>query len=98
MDDTPQLHMIASIASAFGAAIMSTPADYIMSRVMMSSNSTSMTESICQIYVEHGRGIYGILGFWRGMGITFVRLMPGMLTFTTLYEEFRKELGIGYMT
>jgi hypothetical protein len=98
MEETPILHVISSIAAAFGATVLSSPADFVSSRYMSSSSEVSLMTVVKQIYVEHGRGIHGILSFWRGSGLTFLRLTPGLLTFNTIYEQLRFQLGLGYLS
>lgn len=92
MQDGPLLHTISSIVAALGATILSTPPDYVMARYMSNSN-LSLSSIVEQIYREHG-----ILGFWKGSSISFVRVTPVMLTWSIVYEQLRYHLGIGYMS
>lgn len=98
MEDTPKLHIISSMAAALGATILSSPADFVSSRYMSSASDIKLTHCVEHIYVEHGRGVRGILGFWKGSGLTFIRLTPGLLTFNTIYEQCRFNLGLGYLS
>lgn len=92
MQDGPLVHIISSITAAIGATILSTPADYVMARCM-SNSKLPISSVISQIYVEEG-----ILGFWKGSSICFLRVTPVMLTWSIVYEQLRNSFGLGYMT
>jgi len=91
IEDSPQLHVIASISAAFWSSFAAAPADLIMTRCM--SSETDAIHTIQAIYSEGG-----IHAFWRGWGLFFVRLVPVMLTYSTVYEQSRKSFGLGYMS
>lgn len=92
VQDGPILHVISSITAAIGATILSTPADYVMAKYL--SNSKLRISSVMhQIYFEQG-----LLGFWKGSSISFLRVTPVMLTWSIVYEQLRFSLGLGYMT
>lgn len=98
IDDGIGLHIASSIVAAFGATILSTPADFVMARYVSSIRGTSTSASslshcISTIYKEKG-----IIGFWRGSGICFIRVCPVMLTYSMIYEKLRFCLGYGYLT
>lgn len=92
INDGIPLHVLSSIVAALGATILSTPADYIMTR-SVSRPSCSLSQCIVAIYKENG-----IFGFWRGSLLCFVRVCPVMLTYSTLYEQLRYFFGLGYFT
>lgn len=93
IEDGVKLHVASSIVAAFGATILSTPADFVMARYVSSSTSETLSHCIQQIYRENG-----ILGFWRGSGICFVRVCPVMLSYSTIYEHLRHHFGLGYLS
>jgi Mitochondrial carrier protein len=64
-----------------------------MTRTMNQSNSMSLIHSMKLIYTEGG-----ILGFWKGWQISFLRLTPVLLTYSVTYEQLRLYLGLGYFT
>lgn len=93
-EDGPQLQFASSIVAAFGATILSTPADYVMSRYMSSysTNGLGVTAIVRQIYAE------GVTTFWRGGSVNFYRAAPVLLTYSALYEQIRFQLGLGYLS
>jgi len=93
LNDGVPLHVVSSIAAALGATVLSTPADYVMSRYMSSNTGRNASFYIIQIYNENG-----ILGFWKGSGIGFLRVCPVMLSYTTIYEQLRLYFGLGYLS
>lgn len=92
IEDGTSLHILSSIVAAFGATLLSTPADFIMSRYV-TNMSLSLSNCILDIYRENG-----ILGFWRGSVICFVRVCPVMLSYSTIYEQLRYSFGLGYLS
>lgn len=92
IDDGTSLHVVSSIVAAFGATMLSTPADFVMSRYV-SRSSGSLSNCVRAIYEESG-----IIGFWRGSGICFLRVCPVMLSYSTIYEQLRYHFGLGYLT
>ena len=89
------LHAACSISSAFGASLLATPADFVMTRYMVNANSkTNNLVSTLQDIIAEG----GVLGFWRGWQLTFSRMIPVLFTFSALYEQGRYHLGIGYLS
>ena len=97
IEDGAKLHILSSVVAAFAATILSTPADFVMARYVSSSTSSSKSETVLEciklIYKENG-----ILGFWRGSGICFVRVCPVMLSYSTIYEQLRYYFGLGYLS
>lgn len=94
-EDGPYLHIMSSLAASFGASLLSAPADLTMAKYMTKSGKdlSSLSECICAIYAESG-----LIGFWRGWPLFFFRLMPVMVTYSTLYEQLRLKLGLGYLS
>lgn len=93
MDDGAKLHIASSIVAAFGATLLSTPADFVLSRYVASTSETTLSHCIKVIYKENG-----IIGFWRGYGIGFIRVCPVMLSYSTIYEQLRHYFGLGYLS
>jgi len=100
LEDSPALHVLASISASFGASFLSTPADYVMAKYMAtkaipssSSSSSLLRQCIQDVYKKEG-----ILGFWKGWSIYFIQLTPLMICASTLYEQTRLIFGLGYMS
>lgn len=95
IEDGTTLHVLSSIVATFAITIFSTPADLVLSRFVSSYSSRTETVMDCikVIYNESG-----ILGFWRGSGICFVRVLPVTLTYSIIYEQLRYNFGLGYMS
>lgn len=92
-EDGPHLHLLSSVAASFGASFLSAPADLLVARYMsMSTKGDGLLVCVKEIYDEKG-----IKGFWRGWSISFLRLTPVMITYSTLYEQFRYKMGLGYL-
>ena len=91
LEDDTKLHVVASISASFGASLLSAPADFIMAKYM-NSNRT-LLHCIQNVYRKNG-----VTGFWRGWPIFFFRLTPVMLTYSTVYEQLRFHLGLGYLS
>ena len=92
-DDGPLLHIAASIVAAIGATVLSTPADFVMSRYISSDRSQSLSFIIKETYEK-----VGLVGFWRGSSICFARVAPVILTYSAVYEQLRLTFGLGYLT
>jgi solute carrier family 25 uncoupling protein 8/9 len=94
VQDGPLLHAASSVSASFFASFFSAPADYVMARYMSSASNSSLTVTDCvrMIYKEGG-----IRAFWKGWSVFFVRLTPVLLTYSSVYEQLRYELGLGYM-
>ena len=92
--DGPALQAIASVAASISASLLSAPADLLITRYMTLPGGTRLVDCIRGIYREGGGSI---TVFWRGWTLSFIRLTPVMMTFTTLYEQFRFQLGVGYL-
>lgn len=96
MDDGLMLHVLSSIGASFCASVMSAPADLVMTKFMAdprNSSTSDLMRTMEKIVSEQG-----IIGFWKGWGLSFLRLTPVMLTYSTFYEQVRHVLGIGYFT
>mmetsp|Transcript_2745 Transcript_2745/g.5776 ORF Transcript_2745/g.5776 Transcript_2745/m.5776 type:complete len:344 (-) Transcript_2745:84-1115(-) len=92
-EDGPYLHLLSSVAASFGASFLSAPADLLVARYMsMATKGDRLLVCVKEIYDERG-----IKGFWRGWSISFLRLTPVMITYSTLYEQFRYKMGLGYL-
>mmetsp|Transcript_9439 Transcript_9439/g.17161 ORF Transcript_9439/g.17161 Transcript_9439/m.17161 type:complete len:98 (-) Transcript_9439:1029-1322(-) len=87
--DNAYLHVASAVSASFWASFLSAPADLVMAKYMSSQNTLS--NSIREIYIRHG-----VVGFWRGWTVFLVRLTPSLLTYSTLYEQLRHNLGLGY--
>lgn len=96
VEDGPTLHVVSAIISSFCVAFLTTPADLIVTRLMNHNNrKASAIDTMKIIYMENNGNV---LGFWRGFGVFFVRLTPVMLAYATVYEQLRKQFGLGYMS
>uniref|UniRef100_A0A7S1BPG5 Mitochondrial carrier protein n=1 Tax=Corethron hystrix TaxID=216773 RepID=A0A7S1BPG5_9STRA len=93
VEDGPRLHLLSSVIAAFGASFMSAPSDLVTAKYMSAANSKNLSECIRDVYLKDG-----IPGYWKGWSVSFFRLTPVMLIFTSCYEQFRNQLGIGYMS
>ena len=92
IEDGPKLHAASGVVAAFTATLTATPADYVMSRYM-SSSEKDVSVIVRQIYSENG-----ITSFWRGSTINFCRSCPVFLTYTAVYENLRYTFGLGYFS
>mmetsp|Transcript_36646 Transcript_36646/g.42586 ORF Transcript_36646/g.42586 Transcript_36646/m.42586 type:complete len:343 (+) Transcript_36646:163-1191(+) len=95
LSDSPRLHIISSISAAFGASVLSAPADMVMAKYMSNQGKSGINTLQCMSLIYKEGGIHG---FWRGWAVSFIRLCPVMLTFSTGYEQLRNGLGLGYFT
>ena len=91
-EDGPYLHLISSVAASFGASALSAPADLVVARYMAMTSPGSLIHCVREIYDESGAR-----GFWRGWSVSFVRLTPVMITYSTVYEQLRYRSGLGYL-
>jgi len=91
-EDGPSLHLISSVAASFGASALSAPADLLVARYMSMASPGSLTAVVREIYDESG-----VRGFWRGWSVSFIRLTPVMITYSTVYEQLRYRSGLGYL-
>ena len=87
--DNMWTHLMASIHSGFWAALLSTPADVLKSRVM-SGEYSSMVACL-----KDTVGKEGVLTLWRGFSLNWIRLAPWQLTFWITYEQLRLRTGLG---
>ena len=91
-EDAPSLHLISSVAASFGASALSAPADLVVARYMAMTSPGSLLYCVQRIYDESG-----VRGFWRGWSVSFLRLTPVMITYSTVYEQLRYSSGLGYL-
>jgi solute carrier family 25 uncoupling protein 8/9 len=90
-EDNVYLHVASGISASFWASFLSAPADLVMAKYMSSKSKESLGNCVKEIYVKNG-----IIGFWRGWSLFFMRLTPSLLTYSTVYEQLRHNLGLGY--
>ena len=90
-EDNVYLHIASGISASFCASFLSAPADLVMAKFMSSNSKESLADCVKKIYVKNG-----VIGFWRGWSLFFVRLTPSLLTYSTVYEQLRHNLGLGY--
>lgn len=94
IEDGVQLHIAASVVAAFFSTALCTPPDVVFARYVTSpSKSTTVIDCVKIIYKADG-----VLGFWKGSGLGFIRLCPVILSYSTLYEQLRNQFGLGYLT
>lgn len=92
--DNVACHTLSAIASGFFAALVSTPADVVKTRLM---NRTPGVEAYrgpidCLVRTVRTEGFFALYkGFLPGWG----RLGPWQLTFWVTYEQLRKAAGVG---
>ena len=91
-EDGPSLHLISSVAASLGASALSAPADLLVARYMSMSSTGSLLHCVREVYDESG-----VRGFWRGWSVSFIRLTPVMITYSTVYEQLRYRSGLGYL-
>jgi len=89
--DNVYLHVASGLSASFWASFLSAPADLVMAKYMSSKTRESLADCIKEIYLQQG-----VVGFWRGWTLFFVRLTPSLLTYSTIYEQLRHNLGLGY--
>jgi len=94
--DGPTLHVASAIISSLCVAFLTTPADLIVTRLMNHNNHRASAIDTMKIIYRENNG--NIFGFWRGFGVFFLRLTPVMLAYATVYEQLRKQFGLGYMS
>lgn len=95
LEDNFVLRLFSGASASLGASALSAPADLIMTKYMANPNYsyTNLARIMEEIVSKDG-----VLGFWRGWHISFARLTPVMITYSTLYEEVRFQFGIGYLS
>lgn len=94
MEDGVRLHIASSIVAAFISTALCTPPDVVFARYVTSpTKSISIMDCVRIIYKDEG-----VVGFWKGSGLGFIRLCPVILSYSTLYEQLRKQFGLGYLT
>lgn len=101
IEDGIRLHVASSIVAAFVSSALSAPADFIFARYVSLSSSSSSSSQSSKSLMHCMKTIYhqdGVLGFWRGFGISFLRLCPVMLSYSMIYEQLRRHFGLGYLT
>jgi len=100
--DGPILHVLSATAAALCAATLSAPADVVQTRLqslgqsqrggMSTQQTTSVSECVAAVVQERG-----VLGFFRGWTVNVARLAPTFIIGTTIYEQARRVMGLGYM-
>lgn len=90
-EDNAMLHVVSGVSASFWASFLSAPADLVMAKFMACPQKQSLAKCITDIYAQGG-----LVGFWRGWSVFFLRLTPSLLTYSTVYEKLRQELGLGY--
>lgn len=90
-EDNVYLHVASGISASFWASFLSAPADLVMAKYMSSSSNKNLADCVMAVYARNG-----VVGFWRGWSLFFVRLTPGLLTYSTVFEQLRHNLGLGY--
>ena len=84
--------------SAYNAATVSAPADVVWTRLQsreahQHGGAPSITSCVATIWRQGGVG-----GFYRGWTANVMRMAPTFIVGTTIYEQTRHVLGIGYLT
>ncbi|KAL1511072.1 hypothetical protein AB1Y20_005895 [Prymnesium parvum] len=89
--DGPVLHVVAATIAGVCAATFSSPADVIQTR-MQSHGSRSIWSTATNIH-----GSSGMIGFFCGWSANVVRLVPTFVVGSTIYEQCRVAVGLGFM-
>ena len=97
VQEGPILHVCASVVAAFLSSTFCVPADFVMTRYQagpqMGDHYKSVIDCARTLYAKEGIG-----SFFRGWAPLFVRVAPLYICYLPCYEQFRKCLGLGYMT
>ena len=96
MEDSPALHVLASIVGAFWAVTLSVGPDNVMSRYMTATDLgvsySGPLECARKLIASEGIGVLG-----RGWVPFFMRMAPIFTVQMTIYEQCRRLLGLSYM-
>lgn len=91
MRDGPLLHTIAACVAGVSAASCSAPADVLQTRLQSRAGGDAL-RCAAEILRESGW-----LGFFRGWGLSVARLCPTFIIGSTVYEQTRRLMGLGYL-
>ncbi|CAH8468367.1 unnamed protein product [Schistosoma turkestanicum] len=106
LEDGTLLHVCASVASGFVAAVLGTPADMIKTRIMNQRITTPTTSTSLSINVNdqlysgmidcfrktvHNEGFSAL---YKGFFLIWARMAPWSLTFWVTYEKIRCLAGV----
>lgn len=96
MDDGPILHVFSSVVASFLATTMAAPADYVMTRYQAAFQfgAPFQDPAACLRHILYHDGVAVL---YRGWSLSFVRMTPVFMLFSTLWEQFRAGLGLGYL-
>jgi hypothetical protein len=97
VSEGPGLHVLASVVAALLSSTFSVPADFVMTRYQagpqMGHHYTSVLNCASTLLRQEGPS-----AFFRGWTPLFVRVAPLYVCYLPVYEQFRRLLGLGYMT
>lgn len=86
------LHVLAATVAGIGAATLAAPADVLQTRVQSGGSGTTLIGSASSILRSDG-----LAGFGRGWKVNVARLVPTFVVGSSIYEQVRKQLGIGFL-
>jgi hypothetical protein len=96
MDDTPVLHVMASIIAGFMMSTFSAPADILMTRYQCAPMMGIRYKNLwhCAVSIAQKEGV---ATFYRGWWPFFLRVAPLNSLNMPAYEQVRRLLGLGYL-
>ena len=90
--DGPLLHLVASTSAALAATILAAPADALQTRYQASRTSGSVWDCARDMARRGGPAV-----FFRGCAAQYARLVGTFALGTTIYEQARAALGLGFL-
>ena len=95
--DSPVLHVVAATVAALTAATLAAPADALQTRYQSSlgtgaASTESVHECARRMLLREGPRV-----FFRGWTAQFIRLVGTFTLGTTVYEQTRRLLGLGFL-
>jgi hypothetical protein len=91
LPDSPLVHLLSGGLAALSASLLACPADVVCT-LFMSGASPTLGGAVRLVHQRHGPA-----GYWRGAGVLFTRLCPGLVTHSVIYEQLRCCMGLGYL-
>jgi len=90
----PAVHVVASVASALSATLMSAPADVVLTRTSVAERDARRSPWRLAARVLREEGARAL---FRGWSLFFARVAPLYAMQLPMYEAVRVSLGMGYM-
>lgn len=94
VEDGMWAHALSSVCSGFFAAVASTPADVVKTRMMNQNPAAPLYRNSldCLLLSVQSEGVTAL---YKGFFPTWARLGPWQLVFWVTYEQLRKATGVG---